>query len=227
MQRQSIVGVKAHGALPNLGVPVVNYKKMFDCADIGGIAMPFAQNEEVFGQGEAADYVYKVLKGAVREFRILADGRRQILAFHFPGELFAVSSGGQHESSAEALCDSEVLMVKRSVMLAGAARDVGLARELWHITALALERSQDHALLLIKSAKERVASFLLEMSGRLSKAGAVDLPMSRQEIADYLGLTIETVSRTLTQLKSTAAIKLIASRRIALSDRDTLFDLNS
>jgi CRP/FNR family nitrogen fixation transcriptional regulator len=82
-------------------------------------------------------------------------------------------------------------------------------------------------MLLIKSAQERVASFLLEMSERGSADGVVDLPMSRQDIADYLGLTIETISRTLTILEHDATIELSSSRRIVLRNRPALSRLNA
>jgi CRP/FNR family transcriptional regulator, nitrogen fixation regulation protein len=83
-----------------------------------------------------------------------------------------------------------------------------------------------HMLLLIKSAEERVACFLLEMAERLSTTEAVELPMSRQDIADYLGLTIETVSRTLTHLEAKAAIALPTSRRVVLRNRKALIRLD-
>jgi CRP-like cAMP-binding protein len=86
---------------------------------------------------------------------------------------------------------------------------------------------QEHSLLLIKTAQERVASFLLEMAERVTADGLVELPMSRQDIADYLGLTIETVSRTLTQLEKTAAIGVPSSRRILLRNRSALRRLNA
>jgi CRP-like cAMP-binding protein len=201
--------------------------RMFQSADFAGATLSFVPNEEIYGEGEEATYIYKVVRGGAREFRILADGRRQILAFYFPGDVFAVVAGATHDTSAEALGSTDVLLVKRATVLQATEVNVALARELWSITAQALQRSQEHALLLIKSARERVASFLLEMSERTMKADALDLPMSRQEIADYLGLTIETVSRTLTQLKCSAAIKLIASRRIAVSDPKSLHELNA
>jgi CRP-like cAMP-binding protein len=95
------------------------------------------------------------------------------------------------------------------------------------MTARELQRAQGHIMLLIKTAQERVAGFLLEMSTRLTSANEIDLPMSRQDIADYLGLTIETVSRTLTQLENTAAIAVPTSRRIVLRNRGALSRLNS
>jgi CRP-like cAMP-binding protein len=144
---------------------------------------------------------------------VLNDGRRQISAFHLPGDLFGLESGEGHSCSAEAINQSTVLVVKRSAVLAAAEREGDVARQLWGITARELGRAQNHSMLLIKSAQERVASFLLEIARRFSLGAAVELPMSRQDIADYLGLTIETVSRTLTQLQGAATIELPASRR--------------
>jgi CRP/FNR family nitrogen fixation transcriptional regulator len=97
---------------------------------------------------------------------------------------------------------------------------------MWKLTARELHRAQEHNLILIKSAQERVAGFLLEMSKRVAGEGAIELPMSRQDIADYLGLTIETVSRTLSHLERSAAIAVPTSRRIVLRDRNALSRLN-
>jgi CRP-like cAMP-binding protein len=108
-----------------------------------------------------------------------------------------------------------------------AERDSDVARQLWALTASELQRVQSHVMLLVKTARERVVSFLLEMAERTAMGNAVELPMSRQDIADYLGLTIETVSRTLTSLESAAAIELPSSRRIVLRNRTVLSRLNS
>jgi len=102
-----------------------------------------------------------------------------------------------------------------------------MAQHLLEVTAAELRRAQSHMLLLIKSAQERVAGFLLEMANRAKTRSEVDLPMSRQDIADYLGLTIETVSRTLTQLENACAITLPSSRHIVLRDRAALNVLNA
>jgi CRP/FNR family nitrogen fixation transcriptional regulator len=169
------------------------------------------------GENEPADYVYKVVSGAVRTYKIFDDGRRQIGGFYFPGEAFGLEPGDEHEFSAEAIDNSVILVIKRSALVALADREPDMARKLWSFTARELQRVQKRMLLLVKSAEERVAYFLLEMAGRLQSAEAVDLPMSRQDIADYLGLTIETVSRTLTQLETKAAIALPKSRRVVLS----------
>ena len=102
-----------------------------------------------------------------------------------------------------------------------------MARELWALTARELGRVQNHMLVLVKNAQERIAMFLLEMAARAPGADSVELPMSRQDIADYLGLTIETVSRTLTQLEHDSSIALTSSRRIVLRNRAALTRLNA
>jgi CRP/FNR family nitrogen fixation transcriptional regulator len=134
--------------------------------------------------------------------------------------------GDEHTFSAEAICDSKVLVIKRSAVVGLAARDNEVARQLWTLTGRELRRVQDHIVLLIKTAQERVVGFLLEMAARMPAGNVVELPMSRQDIADYLGLTIETVSRTLTNLENAAAIELPSSRRIVLRNRTALGRLN-
>jgi CRP-like cAMP-binding protein len=200
---------------------------LFDNVQIGGVAMTFERNAEIFGEGESADYVYKVVSGAVRAYKVLSDGRRQVTAFYMPGDVFGIESEDEHSSSAEAIDKSVILLVRRSSLLGLAQSNGEVARHLWAITATELRRSQDHALLLIKTAKERIAAFLLDMAKRLAGKGCVELPMSRQDIADYLGLTIETVSRTLTLLSEDSTIQFLASRRIVLRNQSELNELNA
>jgi CRP/FNR family transcriptional regulator, nitrogen fixation regulation protein len=191
-----------------------------------GAAMSYPRNTEIFGEDEPADYVYKVMSGSVRTYKILSDGRRQIGAFYLPGDIFGIQFGDENPLSAEAMTDSRVLVVKRSAFNALAGRDMSIAQEVFALTSRELSRMQKRILLLIKSAQERVASFLLEMAERVPASNAIELPMSRQDIADYLGLTIETVSRTLTSLETAAAIELPTSRRIVLRNRPALNRLN-
>jgi CRP/FNR family transcriptional regulator, nitrogen fixation regulation protein len=191
-----------------------------------GATMSYPRNTEIFGENEPADYVYKVVSGSVRTYNILSDGRRQIGGFYMPGDIFGIEFDGGHTSAAEAITDVKVLVVKRSALDALAGRDASVARELYALTARELRRVQDRILLLIKSAQERVAGFLLEMAQRASSGNAIDLPMSRQDIADYLGLTIETVSRTLTSLETAATIDVPTSRRIVLRNRSALTRMN-
>ena len=195
--------------------------------DLMGAPMPFARNVEIYGENEPAEYLYKVVSGAVRTYRVLTDGRRQIGAFLLPGDMFGLEAGETHACSAEAIADSVILVIKRSAVVALAERDIDVARQLWSLTARELGRVQNHMLVLVRNAQERIATFLLEMAARTPATDAVELPMSRQDIADYLGLTIETVSRTLTQLEHDAAIALPSSRRIVLRNRSALSRLNA
>jgi CRP-like cAMP-binding protein len=191
-----------------------------------GAAMTFGRNGEIYGEGEPADYAYKVVSGTVRTYKVLADGRRQIGAFYLPGDVFGLEVGEEHTFSAEAITESKVLVIKRSALIGLAALDGDVARELWTLTGRELARVQGHVLLLVKTAQERVVGFLLEMADR-RPGDAVELPMSRQDIADYLGLTIETVSRTLTSLENEAAIALPNARRILLRNRSALRQMNA
>ena len=192
-----------------------------------GAPMPFSRNAEIYGENEPADYLYRVISGAVRTYKVLSDGRRQIGGFYLPGDIFGLECGEEHSFSAEAISECKVLVIKRSSLVSLAARDGEVARQLWTMTAGELQRAQDHIMLLIKTAQERVAGFLLEMASRSVSTGEIELPMSRQDIADYLGLTIETVSRTLTQLEKSAAIAVPTSRRIVLRNRAALNRLNA
>jgi CRP-like cAMP-binding protein len=195
--------------------------------DLMGAPMSFGRNAEIYGEGEPADYLYKMVSGTVRTYKVLTDGRRQVGGFYVAGDIFGLETGEEHAFAAEAITDCKVLVIKRSALMALAERDHDVARQLWTITGGELRRVQDHIMLLVKSAQERVASFLLEMSARISAGNAVELPMSRQDIADYLGLTIETVSRTLTILENAATIELSSSRRIVLRNRSALSRLNA
>jgi CRP/FNR family transcriptional regulator, nitrogen fixation regulation protein len=192
-----------------------------------GAAMPFGRNAEIYGENEPAKYVYKVLSGTVRSYKVLNDGRRQIGAFYLAGEFFGLEIGDDHTFSAEAITDCKILVVKRSALVSLEQRDNEVARRLWAMIAAELRRARDHLMLLIKTARERVAGFLLEMAKRSAATAEVELPMSRQDIADYLGLTIETVSRTLTSLEKVAAIAVPTSRRIVLRNRAALSRLDS
>jgi CRP/FNR family transcriptional regulator, nitrogen fixation regulation protein len=195
--------------------------------DLMGARMSFPRNTEIYGENEPADYLYKVVSGTVRTYKVLVDGRRQIGAFYLPGDMVGLETGNEHAFSAEAITDCKIIVIKRSVVLALAARDNEVARQMWDLTARELHRLQEHSMVLIKNAEERVAGFLLEMAERGAGGGAVELSMSRQDIADYLGLTIETISRTLKHLEDGAAIEVAKRRRILLRNRSALRRLNA
>src|ERR1700752_3422757 len=162
----------------------------------------YGKDEEIYGEDEPAEYVYQVICGAVRTYKLLNDGRRQIGAFHLPGDVFGLDAGSTHRLTAEAIGDTTVRLVKRRSLETAAGSNVQVAHNLWTMTAGDLRHAEDHMLLLgRKTAMEKVATFLLEMDRRLAKAGMMALPMCRRDIGDYLGLTLETVARKLSQLR--------------------------
>lgn len=199
-------------------------------ASAGAIASEFAyrKDEEIYGEGEACEYVYQVVRGAVRTYKLLADGRRQIGAFHLPGDVFGLDTGSGHRLTAEAITDTTVRLVKRRSLEAAAGTNVQVARNLWIMTAGDLRHAEDHMLLLgRKTAMEKVATFLLEMDRRLTKAGMMALPMCRRDIGDYLGLTLETVSRALSQLSDQGILAFSSARQIVLRNRQRLADMDA
>jgi CRP/FNR family nitrogen fixation transcriptional regulator len=183
----------------------------------------YGRNACICAEGDPAEYVYQVVRGAARSYRLLSDGRRQIGAFHLPGDVFGLESGPTHHLTIEAIVDTTVRIVRRRALDAAAHADVSVACGLWTMTANDLRHAEDHMLLLgRKTAAQRVATFLLEMDRRLSVAGVVALPMGRGDIADYLGLTLETVSRTVSQLHGDGTLGLSGARQITLRDRERL-----
>ena len=188
----------------------------------------YKKDEEIYGEDEPADYVYQVIKGAVRTYKLLSDGRRQIGAFHLSGDVFGLESGMTHRLAAEAIIDTTVRLVKRRSLEQAAGTDVNVARNLWTMTAGDLRHAEDHMLLLgRKNAMERVANFLLEMDRRLAVAGMMALPMCRRDIGDYLGLTLETVSRALSQLHTEGVLGFSGARQIVLRNRQRLRNMDA
>jgi CRP/FNR family transcriptional regulator, nitrogen fixation regulation protein len=182
----------------------------------------FSRNAEIFGDGEHAGHVYKVVSGAVRTYKILADGRRHVVAFYFPGDIVGLAVEDVHNFSAEATTKSTLLVVKRTALVTLAASSSKFARQYWAQAVRETLKAQRHLLMLKLTAQERVVAFLLEMRERIPGKNSVELKMTRQDIADYLGLTIETVSRMLASLENTAAIEMPTSRRIVLCNRPAL-----
>jgi CRP/FNR family nitrogen fixation transcriptional regulator len=188
----------------------------------------YRKDEEIYGDDEPAEYVYQVISGAVRSYKLLSDGRRQIGAFHLPGDAFGLESGATHRLATEAIIDTTVRLVKRRSLEQAAGIDVQVARKLWAMTAGELRHAEDHMLLLgRKTAMERVATFLLEMDRRLAVAGMMALPMCRRDIGDYLGLTLETVSRALSQLHAQGVLGYSGARQIVLRNRQRLHNMDA
>lgn len=189
----------------------------------------YKKGTEVYGEAEPAEYIYQVVDGAIRSHKLLSDGRRQIGAFHLAGDIFGLENGAVHRFTTEAIVDTTVRLMKRRSLEHVAESDVTVALNLLNMTTSSLQHAEDHMLLLgRKTSLERVAAFLLEMDRRLTAAGVLALPMSRRDIADYLGLTLETVSRSLSHLHSKGILDFVGQtqRQIVLTDRTQLADLD-
>jgi len=189
----------------------------------------YKKGVEIFGEKEPADYVYQVMSGAVRSYKLLSDGRRQIGAFHLAGDIFGLETGTDHRFTAEAIVDTTVRLMKRRSLEMVAESDVKVARNLLSMTTTNLRHAEDHMLLLgRKTSLERVAAFLIEMDRRSTAAGILALPMCRRDIADYLGLTLETVSRALSRLHYLRILGFVGNnqRQIVLLDRAQLASLD-
>jgi len=171
----------------------------------------YSKGTEIFGEAEPAAYIYQIVEGGVRSHKLLSDGRRQIGAFHLPGDIFGLENGNFHRFTAEAVVDSTIRLVKRESLERVAKADPAMIRSLLRMTTENLQHVENHMLLLgRKNSRERVAAFLLEMNGRVSGPGdVVALPMSRRDIADYLGLTLETVSRALSVFKRKGYLRFL------------------
>jgi CRP/FNR family nitrogen fixation transcriptional regulator len=187
------------------------------------------RGSKIFGEAESADYVYRVHEGAVRTYKLLSDGRRQIGAFHLSGDIFGIEIGEHHRFAAEAILDTAVWIAKRQRLFAGLAKgDIPTANKVRDLTARSLEHAENHLLLLGRqNSSEKVAAFLAEMDRRLGRPAIIILPMSRRDIADYLGLTLETVSRALSSLRNKRVIGFTGPnhRGIVLHDRRKLDQL--
>jgi CRP/FNR family nitrogen fixation transcriptional regulator len=188
-----------------------------------GTRHSFQRNEEIFAERDASDDWYRVVAGTVRTCRLLADGRRHVAGFHSAGDFFGIEGLPLRSMSAEAVGEVIVMRYPRKAIERLADADPALARRLREMAFEGLAEAQERMLLLgRKTAPERVASFLLEVAQKAHRQRRVELPMSRYDIADYLGLTIETVSRSLSALKRAGAIALPTIHLVELVDRESL-----
>jgi CRP/FNR family nitrogen fixation transcriptional regulator len=191
-----------------------------------GVTLRRAAGEEIFAEGEPVDTVYQVVSGSVRTYRLLGDGRRHVCDFHAPGDLLGLEAIDEHCCSAEGMTDVILHAIPLKTLRRLCAADHILSQRLLSIAAGGAHRSQNHASMLARlGAVERVAAFLMDFARRFDADEELDLPMTRQDIADYLGLTIHTVSRTLSQLQDQGLIDARASRRVRLRRQDELLGL--
>ncbi|GJD55586.1 Crp/Fnr family transcriptional regulator [Methylobacterium dankookense] len=172
------------------------------------------KGQALFGQGETASSVFNVIEGALRLTRLLPDGRRQVMGFALPGDFLGLALQERYSVSAEALGPVKTCRFARHDFAAMVEAKPHLLRSLHERAGYELSLAQDQMLLLgRRTAEEKVAAFLLSLRDRFARAGhssiTVELPMGRQDMADYLGLTMETVSRMLTRLDRAHAILLV------------------
>jgi CRP/FNR family transcriptional regulator, anaerobic regulatory protein len=192
----------------------------------------FAAGEALFWEGDEAGQIFDVLEGVVRVYRMMSDGRRAIMGFIHPGEVLGVSFQSRYLFTAEAVTEVKVRPFARGRFFAMINESPALRPQLFAILCDEMSAAQDQMVLLgRKNAEERVVSFLLAIHRKSAAGAEIDLPMSRQDMADYLGLTMETVSRMMTSLTRRGLIapgahhtvalrKLKALREIAGRDED-------
>ena len=186
----------------------------------------FSAGEALFWEGDRAGQIFDVLQGVLRVYKILPDGRRAIMGFVYPGNILGVSFQDRYLFTAEAVTGVKVRRICRLRFLSLVNKSPDLRRQLFALFCDEMSTAQDQMLLLgRKSAEERVVSFLLAVHRKCAEGAEIELPMSRLDIADYLGLTIETVSRMMTSLARGGLIRATGRHRIALHKLGALRDI--
>ena len=192
--------------------------------DRTGMPLLIPQNQTIFSEGEPVDHAYKIVSGVVRLCKHLPDGRRQIAQFLFPGDYFSFVTIGDHGFSAEAVVNVSLLSFSQERIERLCQDNPSLRSRLFQMLSQRVCDIQNHLTVVGRqTAKERVAAFLLLLADRLDAGGtSTNVPMNRQDIADYLSLTMETVSRTLSRLKTERVIAIPNQHRLELKDVDAL-----
>jgi CRP-like cAMP-binding protein len=191
-----------------------------------GTVVTVRRDESLFYEGDPTEYYFKVVSGALRSCKLLADGRRHIGDFYLPGDFVGLDAEADYIFSAEAVTDTTVVRYSRRSVDALAWEQPKVGQRLLGIARSRLCAARVQMMLLSrKTADERIASFLLGMADRGGDSDHVTLPMTRTDIGDHLGLTIETVSRSLSQLRKDGVISLVNSHEVVIRDRDALEDL--
>lgn len=222
-------GVLARGAVNPVSAVSLRSVETDPFAAIGMVRR-FDRDTEIFAEGNAADAVYRVVEGTVRLYKLLPDGRRQVIGFLQAGDLMGLAMGGSYLYTAETVTAAAVRRIPRARFDALMDEQPALARKMMATMAGELVAAQDQMLLLgRKTAVEKLASFLLTLGRRAAArtpgCRRIELPMSRTDIADYLGLTTETVSRGFTKLKTSRLIRLLDGHEVELTDIEALTDL--
>jgi len=189
--------------------------------ETAGVIVRFSRNETIYSKGDDARHSYKVIEGAVRLSRIFADGRRQIVNFLLPDETFGIELADIYSATAEAVGEVVALRCPRLCIAQLTEGDPDISHKRLAMFSKTLEAAERHvAMLGHQSAKERVANFFMALEAQRTDGDqrTLDLPLSRQDIADYLGLTIETTCRALSELKRLNIVTAPSRRRIVIRD---------
>ncbi|MGE0407650.1 MAG: helix-turn-helix domain-containing protein [Amphiplicatus sp.] len=181
--------------------------------------------ETLFAEGDEASFCYQVASGFIKQYATLEDGRRQVSDFDSVGEFFGMSDSDQHLQTAEAVTDSAIRCYPKDALYRMINSSIELSRFFHDALVARLQKAREGMMILGRlNAAERVAHFLLRLS-KDATSRDIHLPMSRQDIADYLGLTVETVCRVLAQLKAEGVIRLQSARQMTVCDRAKLASL--
>lgn len=186
-----------------------------------------SQHEHLYLEGNHQTHVYMLESGVIGTYKMLADGRRQIVGFAYPGDMLGLDHPNLYANSAEALSECEVRCIPVTAIDKLIETEPGFGQTILRMTSLELAEAREQLVSLgRKSAMEKLATFLLRIARRNEQVGldgtTVHLPMKRADIGDYLGLTIETVSRNLTKLKVSRVIQLKSNSEIRILDRAAL-----
>lgn len=190
-----------------------------------------AAKQVICSEDEKSDYIYNIRSGAVRISKMLSDGRRQITGFLFAGDFLGLSCKDRYSYTAEAINDVEICRFPRTKIIESFREFPALGERVFDMTRTELDATHSQMLLLgRKNAKEKLCSFLVTMwekSNRMNERdkNEVDIPMSRSDIADFLGLTVETISRQFTNLHKLGLIELDGAHKVFLNDPDTLYTM--
>ncbi len=228
--RSSAMGAAARHEMPSACAQRCRFVE-----DIANFSMPetvavapiirFPRRSTIYSRTDAAHHCYKIVEGAVRLVRILIDGHRQVLEILLPNDTFGIETTDKYATTAEAVSDVVLLRCPRACITRMHEESPQMRRTLMTMLARGLSAAQDHVMMLgHQGAKARLASFLLRLmeTGRKLEDQPLDMPAGRQDLADYLGLTIETTCRTLTDLKLAGIIEIPSRYQIVVRNAAVL-----
>ena len=191
----------------------------------------YLNNQNIFLQQDLSVNLFNITEGNIKIYQLLNDGRVQIIGFLYPGDFFGSYKNGKYNYSADAIGDVRACVFDQKKLDEYIEKNMSLAKELLHLTSHELTLAQDRISVLGKfGATERLAKFIFNISEQRKRIGwknnPISLPMTRQDIADYLGLTIETVSREFSKLKTSNIIKVLNTKQIFINDFEKLSNIN-